>query len=119
MVRRCRRALRPRYDRLDDRWLPSVAVPGLTPAQVNQAYGFDLRTFNGAGQTVAIVDAFHDPNLAKELATFDRQFGLQGATLTQVNQNGGAAGGQSDDGWAGEESLDVEWVHATAPGAKI
>ena len=119
MVRRRRRVLRPRFDRLDDRWLPSVAVPGLTPAQVNEAYGFNPNAFNGSGQTIAIVDAFHDPNLARELATFDRQFGLPAASLTQVGQYGGAAGGASDDGWAGEESLDAEWVHASAPGARI
>ena len=76
MVRRRRRALRPRFERLDDRWLPSVAVPGLTPAQIDRAYGFAPYAVNGAGQTIAIVDAFHDPNLAKEVATFDRQFGL-------------------------------------------
>jgi len=119
MARRRRRAHRLRFDRLDDRRLPSVAVPGLTPAQVDRAYGFAPYAANGAGQTIAIIDAFHDPNLARELAVFDRQFGLAPAGLTQLGQYGGAAGGPADDGWAAEESLDAEWAHEAAPGAKL
>jgi subtilase family serine protease len=117
-----RRGLRPRIDNLDDRVLPAVSLPGLTAAQLSQAYGFSSTPATGAGQTIAIVDAFHDPNLAGDLATFDQANNLPGQTsaqvagiLTQVNQ----AGGATNDGWAGEEALDVEWAHAVAPGAKI
>jgi hypothetical protein len=120
MIRR--RCFRPRFDRLDDRWLPAASVAGLTSAQLALAYGFNSVGANGAGQTIAIVDAFHDPNLSSDLATFDQANNLPGQTaaqvaglLTQVNQ----AGGQTNDGWAGEEALDVEWAHAAAPGAKI
>src|SRR5262245_22198006 len=122
MIRR--RSLRPRVDRLDHRWLPSASpFGGLTPAQIDQAYGLNsVAAVNGSGQTIAIVDAFHDPNLASDLATFDQAYNLPGQTasqvaslLTQVNM----AGSQTNDGWAGEEALDVEWAHAAAPGAKI
>jgi hypothetical protein len=115
------RGFRPRVDWLDDRCLPST-VPGLTPTQIEQAYGFSTSGVAGAGQTIAIVDAFHDPNLAGDLAAFDRANNLpiQSAAqvagmMIQVN----LAGGQTDDGWAGEEALDVEWAHAMAPGAGI
>ncbi|MDB5352348.1 MAG: pcp 3 [Planctomycetota bacterium] len=120
MSRPSRRALRPHLDRLDNRCLLS----GLTPQLVKHAYNLDSIKFtangqtiqgNGSGQTIAVVVAYHDPNLASDLMTFDRAYGLSDPTLTQVNQ----AGAATNDGWAGEEALDVEWAHAIAPGANI
>jgi subtilase family serine protease len=120
MDRPPRRVLRPHFDRLDDRCLPS----GLSPPQLAFAYGLSAVNFNtggritpatGAGQTIAIVDAFHDPFLASDLHTFDQAYRLADPLLMQVNQAGGATNG----GWAGEEALDVEWAHALAPGARI
>ena len=120
-TRRRRRDLRPAWDRLDDRCLLS----GLTPAQVTSAYGLNAITFtssngstvngNGTGETIALIEAFHDPNITSDLHTFDQAYGLPNPTLTVDN----LAGNQSDDGWALEESLDVEWAHAIAPGANI
>src|SRR5437867_1579870 len=47
------------------------APTGLSPSQVRHAYGFDQILNNrGAGQKIAIVDAFDDPNIASDLATF-------------------------------------------------
>ena len=104
----------------------SSDVQGYTPAQTAHAYGFDQISFNngtvagdGAGQTIAIVDANDDPNIAADLAVFDQQFGLQDASLTVVNQTGGSKLPANDPGWAGEISLDVEWAHAMAPAAHI
>jgi subtilase family serine protease len=75
----------------------------------------------GSGQTVAIVDAFNDPNIQSDLNTFDSQFGLPTCTvsngcLTIATPQGSPRTNRS---WALEISLDVEWVHAIAPGAKI
>jgi subtilase family serine protease len=118
--RRRRRVLRPTLDRLDDRCLLSA----LTPAQVTHAYGLDAVTFrsggqtikgDGSGETIAIVDAYHDPYLASDLHTFDQRFGLNDPALSQIN----LAGGRVNSGWAQEEALDVEWAHALAPGASI
>src|SRR5262245_16184548 len=118
MSRKRRRALRPSLDTLDDRCLPS----GMTPAQVTAAYGLNTLTFkvngttvaaNGAGQVIAIVDAYHDPYLVSDLAVFDATYHLPAALVAQVN----LAGSQTDSGWAGEETLDAEWAHAVAPGA--
>lgn len=98
---------------------------GLTPAQAKAAYGFNSITFgnvvgDGAGQTIAIVDAYNDPNILADLAKFDAQFGLPAPpSIKVVNQTGGSSLPRSDRGWAAEIALDVEWAHAIAPGANI
>jgi subtilase family serine protease len=98
---------------------------GYTPAQIRKAYGFDQIslgggvTADGSGQTIAIVDAYNDPNIVADLALFNQTFGLPAADLTIVNQDGGSKLPKTDAGWAGEIALDVEWAHAIAPGAKI
>ena len=121
---RRRRGLRPFVDQLDDRCLLSGSS-GLTPAQITAAYGLNAITFttssgstvkgDGTGETIALIEMYHDPNLASDLHTFDQQYGLPDPTLNVVNQ----AGTQTDSGWGQEESLDVEWAHAIAPGASI
>ena len=101
---------------------------GFSPDQISQAYGFNQITFNngtvkgdGSGQTIAIVDAYNDPNIASDLQAFDQQFGLANPKLTVLNQNGGTnlPGADFSGNWEVEESLDVEWAHAMAPGADI
>lgn len=100
---------------------PTPTADALTPAQMRQAYGFNFvlpggGTATGAGQTIAIVDAFHDPNIQSDLHTFDQQyFGGVDPNFTQVNLGSSTNTG----GWDFEESLDVEWAHAMAPGANI
>lgn len=113
-----RREYSPALEGLDGRWLPSA----LSPWQVQQAYGVNSVTVAGQGQTIAIVDAYHDPYLAGDLATFDRQFGLPGqssAELASMLSVVNLAGNQTNSGWAQEEALDVEWAHAMASGAKL
>jgi autotransporter-associated beta strand protein len=81
----------------------------------------------GSGQTIAIVDAFDDPNIVSDAAAFNSQFGLQqfnvsgGPTLTVLNQTAGATPptASGTTGWSVEESLDVEWAHSIAPQANI
>src|SRR4029077_6830756 len=104
----------------------SPGPTGLTPTQVRHAYGFDQITFSngtvtgdGRGTTMAIVDAYDDPNIASDLHQFDLQFGLPDPTFNKVNQNGGSTLPQADVRWAEEISLDVEWAHAIAPNASI
>ena len=70
---------------------------------------------DGTGETIALIEAYHDPSITSDLKTFDATFGLPDPSMTVVDQ----AGQASDDGWALEESLDVEWAHAIAPGANI
>ncbi|HEV2968765.1 MAG TPA: fibronectin type III domain-containing protein [Pirellulales bacterium] len=101
---------------------------GYTPAQIRTAYGFNsLSSFgstpaDGRGQTIAIIDAYNDPNIASNLATFDQAYGIAApASLKIVNQSGGTSlpGTDPQQGWEGETALDVEWAHAIAPGANI
>ncbi len=100
---------------------------GLSPQQVSQAYGFNQITFNngtikgnGSGQTIALVDAYNQPNLASDLQVFDATYGLPAPpSFSVVNQNGGASLPAANTSWGFEETLDVEWAHAMAPGAKI
>jgi subtilase family serine protease len=95
---------------------------GITPQQTRHAYGFDQVTNQGAGQRIALVDAYDDPNIESDLAVFDSTFGLP--TCTSSNgcfQKIYASGSKpkTNSGWALEISLDVEWAHAIAPQAKI
>jgi hypothetical protein len=92
---------------------------GYTPAQISNAYGFNQIPLNGADQTIAIVDAYDHPSIAGDLHAFDQQFGLADPTLVKVNQSGGTSYPAPDPNWAVEISLDVEWAHAIAPGARI
>jgi len=95
---------------------------GLSPAQLRHAYGVDLLANQGAGQTIAIVDAYDDPNIASDLNTFDSYYGLPACTTSNgCFQKIYASGRQprSNSGWALEIALDVEWSHAMAPAAKI
>ena len=70
MIRPRRKRFSLSVEGIDQRCLLS----GLTPAQVETAYGLGGLTFggqaaNGSGQTIAIVDGFNDPNIQAELAS--------------------------------------------------
>ncbi|KRF31984.1 S8 family serine peptidase [Paenibacillus sp. Soil787] len=92
---------------------------GFAPAQIKKMYGLDRlsSTYTGAGQTIAIIDAYGSPTIVNDLQVFNTQFGLPPADLTIAYPNGKP--NKADGGWALETSLDVEWAHAVAPQAKI
>ncbi len=96
------------------------APTGLSPSVIDSVYGFSSATSGGSGQTIAIVDAYDDPNAANDLATFSTEYHLPTAVLRKVNEYGTTAPlPASDPNWALEISLDIEWAHAIAPGASI
>ncbi len=98
----------------------TTGFQGYTPSQIQQAYGFNQVSGNGAGQTIAIVDAYRDPNIAADLHVFDQKFGLADPNLSIVSQTGGSVSSvPADSGWLTEIALDVEWAHAMAPNANI
>nr|WP_315251730.1 S53 family peptidase [uncultured Duganella sp.] len=134
----------------------STTVVTYTPAQIRAAYGLPALPASytglsatqaaqlGAGQTIYIVDAMHNPNVAAELSAFNSKFGLPACTtktiaataslpLATASSSGcelsivysTASGGMTataptyDSGWATEIALDVQWAHATAPLARI
>ena len=82
----------------------------------------------GQGQTIAIVDEYHDPNITADANAFSTQYSLQqfnvtgGPMLTVYKDTTFGAVANSPVGPAGtsiETSLDVEWAHAIAPKANI
>jgi hypothetical protein len=110
----------------------NLAAP-FSPANISQAYGFNdiylsdgqggFIKGDGAGQTIAIVIAYQQPNLAADLHAFDQQFGLSDPQLTICNQTGSTATAtlpkNATGSWGVEASLDVQWIHALAPAANI
>ena len=96
--------------------LAPLVIAGLNPSLIRKAYGIELLGSNGAGKTIAIVDAYGNPNMASDLTTFNTQFGLPACTLTIAYPNGTPP---TNTGWAIETALDVEWAHAIAPAANI
>lgn len=95
---------------------------GLTPVKVAKFYGIDQIINQGAGQTIAIVDAYDDPNIEADLGTFSKAFSLPVCTsgngcFKKIYASGSKP--SPNAGWALEMALDVEWAHAIAPQAKI
>jgi len=96
---------------------------GLTPIDLAGAYGFNPALASGSTQTVAIVDAYNDPDLPADLQTFDAKYGLpacDSSCLTVVGESGGSpAAGNDTSGWSVEQALDVETVHSVCEQCKI
>ena len=97
---------------------------GLTPANVHTLYDFPAVTSSsgGKGQTIALIEAYDDPNIEADLAIFDMQFGLPACThmngcFKKISATGVVP--KVNAGWSLETSLDVEWAHAIAPQANI
>src|SRR5580658_8440677 len=85
------------------------------PTQIRHAYGFDLVSNQGAGQTIGIVDAYDDPNAEADLGVFDKQYGLAACTSSNGCFRKVYATGKapiSNANWAVEIALAVEWAHA-------
>jgi subtilase family serine protease len=104
------------------------AVCGYTPQQYQSAYGESslLRAgIDGRGQTVAITDAYAAPTILQDAQTYNQVHHQPMFRPGQFSQITPAADGYDlidecgAQGWYGEETLDVEAVHAMAPGAKI
>jgi subtilase family serine protease len=98
---------------------------GYAPADLVGAYGLaSLAASAGSGRTVAIVDAYGDPNAASDLAVYRSRFGLPACTVAsgcfrQVDQNGGSNLPRGNTGWAEEISLDLDMVSAICPNCRI
>ncbi|WP_030948062.1 S53 family peptidase [Streptomyces sp. NRRL S-646] len=101
----------------------SPTTAGYKPSDLRSAY--NLGDTSGSGRTVAIVDAYNDPNAESDLAAYRRAYGLPSCTTAngcfrKVNQHGQASPLPSGDyGWAEEISLDLDMVSATCPGCHI
>jgi subtilase family serine protease len=113
---------------------PIPDVPcGYTPSQLQGAYGVaDLISGgnDGTGVTVAIVDAYASPLIRQDLASYAEAHGPRTWSADQYRQilpratRFGVADANIGDicgeqGWYGEQTLDIEAVHAVAPGARV
>ena len=81
--------------------------------------GTTYLTPTGGSGAIAIVDAYDDPNAASDLAVFSNEFGLPAANFSVVYASGSRPSQDPTGQWEFEESLDIEWAHAMAPGAYI
>ncbi len=129
-----------------------------TPAQIRQAYGLSTLpaattankgAYQGSGQMIVIINAYHNGSAGANLNAFSAKFGLPSCTLLPssykagaslasmvtapkagdtcsfqtvfVNAAGAVVGNApaTNAGWATEINLDVQWAHAIAPNAKI
>ena len=109
---------------------------GYTPAQLQSAYALQaVSAANETGETVAIVDAYDDPNAVSDLNTYRRTFGLGGCTVTppaatgctftngatvrKVSQSGTQNYPRGNTSWGQEISLDLDMVSAICPRCSI
>ncbi len=108
--------------------LPAAKAPPAadTPAWLQQAYDLQgLSVTAGAGDTVAIVDAYDDPTAESDLAVFRANFGLSACTTAngcfeKVNEYGQSSQlPAQDSGWNVEESLDLDAVSSLCPNCHI
>ncbi|MFN2449801.1 MAG: peptidase S8 [Candidatus Baltobacteraceae bacterium] len=97
---------------------------GYNPADIQSAYALPSSTA-GAGQTVAIVDAYDDPKAENDVNVYRSQFGIPACTTAngcfkKVNQSGVQGSyPRGNGGWAQEISLDLDMVSAVCPNCHI
>jgi len=96
---------------------------GYVPSQLRSAY--NLTASGSSTETVAVVDAYDDPNAASDLAVYRSAYGLPACTvasgcLTKESETGSTTSLPTTDyGWAEEESLDLDMVSAICPDCHI
>ena len=96
-----------------------------TPRSMRLAYGVESlmqHGFTGTGQTVVDIVSYGSPTLQQDLDKFDQAFGLPPITVKILSPIGTVPldlNNKEIAGWAGETELDVEIIHAIAPGANI
>ena len=107
----------------DGRTVTTSTPAGYGPTALQSAYNLPSSSA-GAGQTVAIVDAYDDPNAVSDISHYRAVFGLpafgpNGPTIRKVNQTGGTNYPKANGGWAQEISLDLDMVSAICPNCNI
>jgi subtilase family serine protease len=98
-------------------------VNGYGAADLTSAYKLPSSTA-GSGQTIAIVDAYNDPNAESDLGVYRLTMGLPPCTsasgcFTKVNQSGGTRYPKTNAGWSLEISLDLDMASAICPNCTI
>jgi subtilase family serine protease len=106
-----------------------INAPCYSPEQIERAFGLTSlykQGYTGRGQTIVIIGAGNTPNIEHDLKAFDKAWGLPDPPSLKIMQPYGpptpyncGSVGESVDGLQLEDTLDVEWSHAIAPGANI
>jgi len=96
---------------------------GFDPADLRSAYALASESA-GSGETVAVVDAYDDPNAESDLNFYRSKYGVPACTAAsgcfrKVNQAGGTSYPAPSQGWAKEISLDLDMVSAICPHCHI
>ncbi len=94
------------------------APEGMTPDRIKSVYNLPL---HGGHGTIALIGAYDDPTIEKDLNIFSAAFNLPSCTVKNgcFEKHKMARTVAANSGWSLETSLDVEWAHAIAPDAKI
>jgi len=93
-----------------------------TAQDMENAYGANGMIgsgFSGKGETIAIIDAYGDPEISQDIASYDSMFRLPAANLTIIPVGPYNPTAGIGSGWDVETALDVEAAHAMAPYAHI
>ncbi|GAA1972029.1 S53 family peptidase [Catenulispora subtropica] len=105
--------------------LTQLGINCYSPLQYRSAYDLNplyQAGITGKGKTILIVDSYGSPTIQSDLEVFDKQWGLPDTTV-DVRKFGNVPAFDPNDStmvsWAEETTLDVEYAHAIAPGAKI
>jgi subtilase family serine protease len=101
----------------------SAPTGGYSPSQLQNAYSLPSATA-GSGQTVAIIDAYDDPNAESDLSVYRALYGLPACTTAngcfkKVDQNDSTSYPTANSAWAQEISLDLDMVSAICPNCHI
>jgi Putative Ig domain len=104
---------------------PFATVSGFGPSNLQSAYNLaSAAASKGAGETVAVVDAYNWSTANSDLSAYRTQFGLPACTTSNgcfkvVSQTGSTTSlppnAPTSDDWTGEEALDVDMVSAICP----
>lgn len=109
----------------DARCQGAIGFDCYNPEQIQQAFSLNplyRQGFDGHGQTIVILGAGHTTTLQADLQHFDQTWGLPDPDFQVLQPHGPPAPYKCPGGYDGlqfENTLDVEWSHAMAPGAKI
>jgi subtilase family serine protease len=105
----------------------AMQIACYNPAQIQQAYHLPAlysRGITGKGATIVVIDPYGSPTIARDLRSFDSAEGVPNPPSLRIIGPAGKVPAFNPDnanmvGWASETTLDVEYAHAIAPGAKI
>lgn len=104
---------------------PASPVGGYGPSELQSAYSLaNAAASDGNGATVAVVDAYSDPNAIADFNVYRQQYGLpacdaatEAGCLTVTPETGYLPPESAP--WAAQESMDVDMIAAICPNCHV